>query len=204
MKECICIINTTSVIAYKGNVSLLDYTSTKGAVVAFTRGLALHLVGRGIQVLLLGPSRIPSFLPHFLRRRWRALESRTNIFSRFYLTKYVVNHMKEGICIINRTSVIAYKGNVSLLDYTSTKGAIIAFTRGLVLHLGVAPGPIWTPLIPSSFPPEKLESFGEQVSMKRAAQPSEVGPSYVFLASEDSSYYSGQLLHRNGGVVVNA
>ncbi|MCO5599730.1 hypothetical protein L7F22_053835 [Adiantum nelumboides] len=131
---------------------------------------------------------------------------RTNIFSQFYLTKYVVIHMKESICIINTTSVIAYKGNVSLLDYTSTKGAIVAFTRGLALHRvgrgirvsGVASGPIWTPLIPSSFPPEKVESFGEQVPIKRAAQPSEVGPSYVFLASEDSSYYSGQLLHPNG------
>ncbi|MCO5587196.1 hypothetical protein L7F22_041143 [Adiantum nelumboides] len=137
---------------------------------------------------------------------------RTNIFSQFYLTKYAVNHMKEGSCIINTTSVNAYKGNASLLDYTSTKGAIVAFTRGLALHLvgrgirvnGVAPGPIWTPLIPSSFPPEKVEGFGEEVPMKRAAQPSEVGPSYVFLASEDSSYYSGQVLHPNGGVVVNA
>ncbi|KAH7433231.1 hypothetical protein KP509_07G060600 [Ceratopteris richardii] len=136
---------------------------------------------------------------------------RTNIFSHFYLTKHAVNHMKEGSCIINTTSINAYKGNPTLLDYTATKGAIVAFTRGLALHLvgrgirvnGVAPGPIWTPLIPSSFPPEKVESFGEQVPMKRAGQPSEIGPSYVFLASEDSSYYSGQVLHPNGGVVVN-
>ncbi|KAI5073594.1 hypothetical protein GOP47_0011607 [Adiantum capillus-veneris] len=137
---------------------------------------------------------------------------KTNIFSHFYLIKYAVKHMKEGSCIINTTSVNAYKGNASLLDYTSTKGAIVALTRGLALHLvgrgirvnGVSPGHIWTPLIPSSFSGEKVESFGDEVPMKRAAQPSEIGPSYVFLASEDASYYTGQFLHPNGGVVVNA
>lgn len=115
--------------------------------------------------------------------------------------------MKEGSSIINTTSVNAYKGNAKLLDYTSTKGAIVAFTRGLALQLankgirvnGVAPGPIWTPLIPASFDEEETASFGSQVPMKRAGQPIEVAPSYVFLAcNADSSYITGQVLHPNG------
>lgn len=121
--------------------------------------------------------------------------------------------MKEGSCIINTTSVNAYKGNARLLDYTSTKGAIVAFTRGLALQLvnkgirvnGVAPGPIWTPLIPSSHDEEESANFGKQVPMGRAGQPIEVAPSYVFLAaSVDSSYITGQVLHPNGGVIVNS
>jgi NAD(P)-dependent dehydrogenase (short-subunit alcohol dehydrogenase family) len=113
--------------------------------------------------------------------------------------------------IINTTSVTAYKGNPQLIDYSATKGAIVAFTRALSNSLvekgirvnGVAPGPIWTPLIPSTFPPEKVASFGANVPMKRAGQPEEVAPSYVFLASDDSSYISGQILHPNGGEVIN-
>src|SRR5436305_5648804 len=137
---------------------------------------------------------------------------RTNIFSMFFLTKAAMKHLKKGAAIINTTSVTAYKGNPKLLDYSSTKGAIVTFTRSLSQALaekgirvnGVAPGPIWTPLIPSTFPPDQVEKFGKDTPLGRAGQPEEVAPSYVFLASEiDSSYISGQVLHPNGGEVVN-
>ena len=136
---------------------------------------------------------------------------RTNIFSMFFLTKMAIPHLSKSSAIINTTSVTAYKGNPQLLDYSSTKGAIVAFTRSLSQALidkgirvnGVAPGPIWTPLIPSTFPEDKVASFGQQVPMQRVGQPAEIAPCYVFLASDDSSYMSGQILHPNGGNVIN-
>ena len=136
---------------------------------------------------------------------------RTNIFGMFFMTKAAMKHLHEGSAIVNTTSVTAYQGNPQLLDYSSTKGAIVAFTRALSQSLvekgirvnAVAPGPIWTPLIPSTFPEDKVANFGKQVPMQRAGQPEEVAPSYVFLASDDSSYISGQVIHPNGGTVVN-
>jgi len=136
---------------------------------------------------------------------------RTNIFAMFFLTKAALAHLGEGSAIINTTSVTAYQGNPSLLDYSATKGAIVAFTRSLSQQLvgkgirvnAVAPGPIWTPLIPATMPEDKVASFGKDVPLGRPGQPEEVAPCYLFLASDDASYMAGQVLHPNGGNVVN-
>lgn len=135
---------------------------------------------------------------------------RTNIFAYFFTAKAALDHLGEGGVIINTTSITAYRGSGHLLDYSATKGAIVAFTRSLALSLaprkirvnGVAPGPIWTPLIPSSFPEDRVETFGGDVPFGRAGQPAEVAPAYVFLASADGSYMTGQVIHPNGGGFV--
>ena len=137
---------------------------------------------------------------------------RTNVFSFFFMSKHALRHMQKGASIINTTSVTAYQGHKTLLDYSATKGAIVAFTRSLSEALiedgirvnAVAPGPIWTPLIPASFEAERVAQHGASVPMKRAGQPNEVAPCYVFLASDDASYMSGQVLHPNGGNVVGS
>jgi len=136
---------------------------------------------------------------------------RTNIMGMIFMAKHAVKHMKKGATIINTTSVTAYKGHKFLIDYSSTKGAITSFTRSLSLQLAprgirvnaVAPGPIWTPLIPASFKPEQIEEFGHQVPLGRPGQPSEVATCFVFLASADSSYMTGQVMHPNGGSIIN-
>lgn len=146
-----------------------------------------------------------------ISRRQLERTFRTNIFSFFFLTQAALPHLKKGSAIVNTTSVTAYRGSPGLLDYSATKGAIVAFTRSLSHALiekgirvnAVAPGPIWTPLIPSTFPGEKVETFGSDVPMGRTGQPSEVAPAFVFLASNDSTYISGQVLHPNGGEIVN-
>jgi NAD(P)-dependent dehydrogenase (short-subunit alcohol dehydrogenase family) len=136
----------------------------------------------------------------------------TNIFSMFWITKAALPHMAKGSAIVNTTSITAYRGNAQLIDYSATKGAIVSFTRSLSQSLigrgirvnAVAPGPIWTPLIPATFPAEKVAEHGKGSPMQRAGEPAEVAPSYLFLASnEDSSYISGQVLHPNGGEIIN-
>jgi len=137
---------------------------------------------------------------------------RTNIFGYHFMTKAALRHMRKGSAIVNTTSVTAYKGHETLIDYASTKGAIVAFTRALSQALvergirvnGVAPGPIWTPLIPASFSAEKTAEHGSHAPMKRPGQPNEVASCHVFLASEEASYMTGQVLHPNGGTIVNS
>ena len=136
---------------------------------------------------------------------------RTNVFAMFYLTKAALRHLGKGSSIINSTSVTAYRGSPELIDYASTKGAIVSFTRSLAKSLveqkirvnAVAPGPVWTPLIPATLNQKKVETFGSDKPMGRAAEPAEIAPSYVFLACEDASFFTGQVLHPNGGEVVN-
>lgn len=136
---------------------------------------------------------------------------RTNVFAMFYLTIAAMPHLKNAGVIINTASITAYKGNPTLIDYSSTKGAIVSFTRALAANVagqgirvnGVAPGPIWTPLIPASFDPQRVSEFGSDTPMGRAGQPHELAAAYVYLACDDSSYMTGQMLHINGGEVVN-
>jgi NAD(P)-dependent dehydrogenase (short-subunit alcohol dehydrogenase family) len=132
---------------------------------------------------------------------------RTNIFSLFFLTKACMPHLREGSAIVNTASVTAFEGSPKLLDYSATKGAIVSFTRSLAQSLvdkkirvnAVSPGPIWTPLIPSTFSADKVAEFGNDVPMKRAGQPDEVACAVLFLASDDASYITGEVIHINGG-----
>lgn len=149
--------------------------------------------------------RFEDISEHQLERTFR-----TNVFSMFFLTKAALEHMGDGASIVNTTSVTAYQGNPSMIDYSASNGAIVSLTRALSNQLApqgirvnaVAPGPVWTPLIPATYPADKVESFGGHVPLGRAGQPAEIAPSYVFLASDDSSYMTGQVLHPNGGSVV--
>ncbi|GAA0377624.1 SDR family oxidoreductase [Paenibacillus motobuensis] len=137
---------------------------------------------------------------------------RTNVFGMFYLTQAALPHMKKGSAIINTASITAYRGNPTLIDYSASKGAIVSFTRALSMNIvgktgvrvnAVAPGPIWTPLIPSTFDEQQVSKFGGDTPMQRPGQPEELAPAYVYLACDDSSYMSGQVLHINGGEIVN-
>lgn len=143
--------------------------------------------------------------------QWHAT-FQTNIYAFFYMAKSALPHLTAGDTIINTASVVAYEGNKKLIDYSATKGAIVGFTRALSQNLAkqeirvnaVAPGPIWTPLIPSSFSSDDVKTFGLETPMRRAGQPFELAPAYVYLASDDSRYVSGQVIHVNGGTMVSS
>ena len=155
--------------------------------------------------------QVPQKDPKSIDEKQLADTFRTNIFAYFHFANEALEYLHEGDCMINTTSVTAYRSSPNLIDYSSTKGAITSFTRSLATNLAekkirvnaVAPGPVWTPLIVSTFDEEKIKSFGSETAMKRAGQPSELGPAYVFLASDDASFITGQVIHANGGEVVN-
>ena len=188
----------------KGDVKNRDFC--RGAVEQTAKelgGLNILVNNAGMQI----PQK------EFKDRTEEQLETtfKTNIFAYFHFATAALDYLQEGDVIINTTSVTAYRSSPNLIDYSSTKGAITTFTRSLATNLvkknirvnAVAPGPVWTPLIVSTFDEEKIKEFGSETAMKRAGQPSELGPAYVFLASDDSSFITGQVLHINGGEVVN-
>ena len=203
---------TQDVIEQEGGSSFLlklDITSKKNCIriidetVAHFGRLDILVNNAGVQF---PESRLSDVTEAHLR-----LTFDTNFFAQFYLIQAAEKKLEDGGCIINTTSVTAYRGSKGLVDYAATKGSIVSMTRSLSAYFAdrgirvnaVAPGPIWTPLIPTTFPPEKVASFGSDVPLKRAGEPAEVAPCYVFLASDDSSYMTGQVLHPNGGEIVN-
>jgi len=192
-------------IAYAGDVGQVEHChEVVGRVVeAFGRlDILVNNAGEQHEV-----EDLAELAPEQLERTFR-----TNVYSFFFMTKAALPHLGRGSAIINSTSVTAYKGHETLIDYSATKGAIVAFTRtmsNVLVERGirvnaVAPGPIWTPLIPASFDADHVAHHGESSPMGRVGQPNEVAPSYVFLASDDASYMSGQVLHPNGGMVVGS
>ena len=203
---------TRDIIEQEGGSSFLfklDITSKKNCV-RIIDGTVAHFGRLDILVNNAGVQFPESRLSDVTEAHLR-LTFDTNFFAQFYLIQAAENKLEDGGCIINTTSVTAYRGSRGLVDYAATKGAIVSMTRSLSAYFAdrgirvnaVAPGPIWTPLIPTTFPPEKVASFGSDVPLKRAGEPAEVAPCYVFLASDDSSYMTGQVLHPNGGEIVN-
>jgi len=174
-----------------------------GQTVSKLGGLNILVNNAGMQ--------LPQKDPKYIDEKQLDDTFKTNIFAYFHFANEALEYLKEGDCIINTTSVTAYRSSPNLIDYSSTKGAITSFTRSLATNLtekkirvnAVAPGPVWTPLIVATFDNQKIKSFGSETAMKRAGQPSELGPAYVFLASDDASFITGQVIHVNGGEVVN-
>lgn len=192
-----------SCFLFPGDLGELDYcTSLVRDTVEALGGLDILVNNAAEQHV---EERFEDVDPQQLERTFR-----TNVLSMFHVTRAALEHLQEGDAIINTTSVVSYKGKAVLVDYASTKGAITSFTRSLAQQLadrgirvnGVAPGPIWTPLIPATFPPDQVGEFGGNTPMGRPGQPEECAPAYVYLAARDSSYVTGQIIHINGGEVV--
>lgn len=204
--------DTKKMIEAEGKLCLLIKGDVKDA--AFCKRAVQKTVKQFGQINILvnnAGMQVPQKDPQKIDEKQLEETFRTNIFGYFYFANEVLEHFNTGDCIINTTSVTAYRSSPNLIDYSSTKGAITSFTRSLATNLAksgirvnaVAPGPVWTPLIVATFDEEKIKSFGAETAMERAGQPSEVAPAYVFLASDDSSFITGQVIHVNGGEVVN-
>lgn len=203
---------TASLIAAEGRKCLLIKGDVKRA--AFCRKAVQETVKKlgGLNILVNNAGmQLPQKDPKAIDEKQLDDTFRTNIFAYFHFANEALEYLKAGDCIINTTSVTAYRSSPNLVDYSSTKGAITSFTRSLATNIvkkkirvnAVAPGPVWTPLIVATFDKKKIREFGSETAMERAGQPSELGPAYVFLASDDASFITGQVIHINGGEVVN-